>query len=258
MALKLFHKLYPNPESDKSLIILHGLFGMLDNWHQMASRFSEHFNVITVDLRNHGQSPHTDLMNFALMAEDVKVLMDDLKLESAYLLGHSMGGKTAMVFADIYPELLDKLVVVDIAPKEYTGGHEVYFNAFEQIDFSQFDRRKQADEALMQHEKNSAVRLFLLKNLSRAEKGYKLKINLSSIRSFYPDMIKAVDFQWVISTPTLFVKGDKSGYIQEDDQADILEQFPNARFVNIEAAGHWVHAENPDAFFEAVLDFLLN
>lgn len=168
-----------------------------------------------------------------------------------------MGGKTAMVFADLFPERLEQLIVVDIAPKDYQGGHEVYFNAFEQIDFSAFNRRKEADEALAEHESSMAVRQFLLKNLTRAEKGYALKFNLKPIREFYPEMIKGLEFRWLISTPVLFVQGGRSAYIQEEDKDDIIEKFSHAQFVSIEGAGHWVHAEKPNEFFEAIKEFLM-
>lgn len=257
MAVKLFHKLYPNNTSDKYLIILHGLFGMLDNWHNMATDLSEYLNVITVDLRNHGHSPKAEEMSYELMSEDVVLLMDDLKIDQATILGHSMGGKTAMCFADLYPERLNKLIVVDIAPKAYKAGHEVYFKAFKAIDFSKFNRRKEADEAFKQFEDNVAIRQFLLKNLERSEDGYSLKINVDSIYSFYPKMIDELSFQWVINIPALFIHGSKSAYLLESDKDQILNVFPQAEFAKIQDAGHWVHAEKPKAFFTTVLDFLI-
>lgn len=256
MAVKLFHKVYPNPNSTDYLIILHGLFGMLDNWHNMANMISQYVNVVTVDQRNHGQSPHTNTMNFESMAEDLRLLLDDLNISSAIVLGHSMGGKAAMVFADIYPSRVTKLIIVDIAPKKYQAGHQLYFNAFKTIDFSKFNRRQEADEALAKLESNIGIRQFLLKNLDRSEQGYKLKFNLAAIEEFYPDMIKELKFQWLITIPTLFVYGGNSGYISEDDKLDILESFPNAEFIKIPDAGHWVHAEQPLPFFEAVRHFI--
>ena len=255
--MKLHHKVYSHPSSTEYLFILHGLFGMLDNWHNMAKKLSTHLNVVTVDQRNHGKSPHSDDMSFELMSEDLAELMDRLNIEKAHIMGHSMGGKAVMRFADLYPEKLEKLIVVDIAPRKYRAGHTAYFNAFNDIDFSQFETRKEADAALAQIESNMGIRQFLLKNLEKADKGYQLKINVKSIEAFYPAMIDALSFQWHINAPTLFVYGANSGYITEQDQVEIEDTFTNVDFVEIEKAGHWVHAEQPLAFFEAVKTFLI-
>ena len=256
MAVKLFHKVYSNSSSSEYLFILHGLFGMLDNWHIMARKLSEHFNVITVDQRNHGKSPHTDEMSFELMAEDLALLMSDLNIPNASVLGHSMGGKTAMKFADLHPDKLNKLIVVDIAPKKYQPGHNTYFEAFKTIDFSLCESRKDADNALEAVEKNTGIRQFLLKNLDKADKGYRLKLHLKSIEDFYPKMIDKLDFHWLINTPTLFINGEKSGYITTADRLEIEEVFTNVSFESIQDAGHWVHAEQPDTFYKVTLAFL--
>ncbi|MDB4173267.1 alpha/beta fold hydrolase [Bacteroidia bacterium] len=254
--MTLFHKVYPNEASNDYLFILHGLFGMLDNWHNMARKLSAHINVVTVDQRNHGQSPHSSEMSFELMANDLALLMDELKIEKASIIGHSMGGKTVMKFADLHPDRLQKLIVVDIAPKKYQPGHTAYFEAFKTVDFAACESRKDADTALAQIESNIGVRQFLLKNLEKADQGYQLKINVSAIEAFYPDMIDVLHFQWIISTTTLFLYGKKSGYITEKDMVDIEETFTDAEFVGIEDAGHWVHAEKPTEFYEEVVAFL--
>ncbi len=256
MAVKLFHKIYSNPDSDEYLFILHGLFGMLDNWHNMARKFSAHFNVITVDQRNHGKSPHTDTMSFEDMAEDLAELMADLNIESAHILGHSMGGKTVMKFADLHPDKVQKLIVVDIAPKKYRPGHTTYFKAFNDLDFSTFESRKEADQALAQVESSISIRQFLLKNLEKAEMGYRLKFNLKPIETFYPKMIDVLEFQWLINAPTLFLYGEASGYIKDEDIHNIEEVFTDTEFVGIADAGHWVHAEKPTEFFDACAEFL--
>jgi len=257
-TMKLFHKKYPCVENESAdyLFILHGLFGMLDNWHNMAKKLSAHYNVITVDQRNHGHSPHSDEMSFELMANDLAELMNALEISSAHVLGHSMGGKTVMKFADLHPDKLEKLIVVDIAPKKYKPGHTAYFNAFNTIDFSKCETRKEADAALAETESNVSVRQFLLKNLEKAEQGYQLKFNLKSIEAFYPDMIDKMEFQWVITTETLFLYGEKSGYITESDKLTISETFTQADFVGIVEAGHWVHAEKPLLFYDALVSFL--
>lgn len=256
MAVKLFHKVYSNDRSNDHLFILHGLFGMLDNWHNMARKLSEYYNVVVVDQRNHGKSPHTNEMSFEAMADDLAVLMNDLGVSSGFILGHSMGGKTAMKFADMYPDRVTKLVVVDIAPKQYKPGHTTYFNAFNSIDFSAFSTRKEADDALAEIESNISIRQFLLKNLEKADEGYRLKFNLAPIEAFYPKMIDKLEFSWIIPVPTLFLYGTRSGYILPDDKYDIEAVFTDCEFVGIEGAGHWVHAEKPQKFFETVLAFL--
>lgn len=256
MTVKLFHKLYKNDNSDQYLFILHGLFGMLDNWHNMARMLSEFVNVVAVDQRNHGQSPHTSEMSFELMADDLNALMDHLDVDTAIILGHSMGGKTAMVFADRYPDRVDKLIVADIAPKAYKPGHSTYFRAFKEIDFSSFARRAEADDAFAKIESDIGVRQFLLKNLERADKGFRLKFNISPIEHFYPKMIDKLHFQWLISQPSLFIYGGASRYVLEEDIQEISESFPQAEFVEIPGAGHWLHAEKPQEFFEAVRDFI--
>jgi pimeloyl-ACP methyl ester carboxylesterase len=255
--MKLFHKTYTNSDSTEYLFILHGLFGMLDNWHNMARKLSAHINVVTVDQRNHGQSPHSDAMSFELMAEDLAELMDHLGIAKANVLGHSMGGKTVMKFADLHPDKVDRLIVVDIAPKKYKPGHTAYFQAFNTIDFSACETRKEADTALAKVENNISIRQFLLKNLDKAEVGYTLKFNLKAIEAFYPKMIDTMQFQWIINLPTLFIYGEKSKYILEEDQLRIAETFTDSEFVGISDAGHWVHAEQSKAFEDVVLEFLM-
>lgn len=259
LRMKLFHKIYQNTESNSAphLFILHGLFGMLDNWHNMAKKLSAHFHVITVDQRNHGQSPHSDKMSFELMANDLAQLMDDLSISSAHILGHSMGGKTAMKFADLHPNKLDKLIVIDIAPKKYKPGHTAYFNAFRTIDFAQCNTRKDADAALAKVESNISVRQFLLKNLDKADQGYKLKLNFSAIEAFYPAMLDTLTFQWIVTAKTLFLYGEESGYITNDDMETITETFTQVDFIGVPNCGHWVHAEQPAIFYDAVQTFCL-
>ena len=254
--MKLFHKVYSNHNTSQYVFILHGLFGMLDNWHNMARKLSEHFNVVTLDQRNHGRSPHIDEMNYELMAEDLSNLMNLLQVKSAHVIGHSMGGKTAMKFADLYPDRIEKLVVVDIGPRRYKPGHKLYFNAFNSLDFSECKSRKYADKLFAAIEKNLAVRQFLLKNLEKAEKGYKLKFNLKPIDDFYLQMIDNLEFNWLINNPTLFLYGKKSDYITEEDIHTIEDTFTQATFVGIEDAGHWVHAEKPIEFYTATSEFL--
>lgn len=256
MAVPLFHKHYPHPNSDRYLIVLHGLFGMLDNWHHMAGKLSQHLQVFTVDQRNHGHSPHVDEMSYSSMAEDLDQLMDHLSIDKAVILGHSMGGKTAMVFADLYPHRVERLIVVDIAPRAYSGGHERYFEAFTSLDLSAYQRRNEVDEAFAVLEPDPSIRQFLLKNLVRAQEGFRFKFNLPPIQAFYPDMIAALEFHWLIPMPSLFLYGQRSGYLKEEDKDEIAKTFTDVEFVGIPDAGHWVHAEQPDAFYRALCTFL--
>jgi esterase len=256
--MKLHHKIYPSTSTgaQKHLFILHGLFGMLDNWHNMARKFTSIYTVISIDQRNHGGSPHSDFMSFELMADDLAELMDDLHIAQADIIGHSMGGKTVMKFADLHPDKVNKLVIVDISPRQYKPGHNAYFKAFNSIDFTKCENRNDADNALAQIEPNVGVRQFLLKNLERDGHGYRLKFNLKPIENFYPDMICELTFQWLINAPTLFLYGERSDYVTDKDILEIENTFTQATFKEIKDAGHWLHAEQPIAFFEEVSAFL--
>jgi len=255
MAVEVHHRFYANANSSEHIFIYHGLFGMSDNWHQIAHKLSASYNVISVDLRNHGKSPHTPEMTYEKMAEDISFLMEKLSLSSAYHIGHSMGGKMVMKFADMYPEKVDKLIVVDISPKGYKPSHTQYFKAFRSLDWSSFGSRKEADIALSELEKNSGVRQFLLKNLTKSEKGYTLRLNVDVIHDFYEEMIGPMHFHAPISIPTLFIRGDSSDYILPNDYKLIESWFKNVVFKNIPNAGHWVHAEQPLETQRAILHF---
>jgi esterase len=254
--IQLAYKQYGDPSSPPFLI-LHGLFGMLDNWQLHANRLSESYCVYALDLRNHGRSPHTEEMNYALMAADVALFCQEKGLEDIVLLGHSMGGKVAMQFAVAYPQLLRLLIVADIAPKAYSAkGHQKYFDAFRAIDFTQIESRKEAEEAFAQFEPNQGIRLFLLKNLEKAAVGYRLKCNLDAIEKAYPLIAGKVEVPYPINIPTCFLKGALSAYITPADEADIEALFLQAEFVTIPQAGHWLHAENPEVFYQELTRFL--
>ncbi len=240
------------------LIILHGLFGMLDNWQTLAKQFAESFEVYIVDQRNHGKSPHLDEFSYYVLAQDVYEFMQEHQIESAYILGHSMGGKTAMQLATDYAEKVDKLIVVDIAPKDYPAGHDEIFKAFYAVDLEKLENRKQADAKLAETLDEFGVRQFLLKNLDRTKTGYRWKANLDVIRDNYDNIIlnSLGPFQQY-DAPTLFIKGGASErYIELDDLPVILDYFPNAKLEIVEDAGHWVHAEKPKELFDLVMGFL--
>jgi esterase len=256
MALDLNYKTYGSGE--ETIVILHGLFGMLDNWHYHAKNLGTHYTVYTLDLRNHGNSPHADEMTYSLMANDLEQFCEAQQLDKIILIGHSMGGKAAMQFAVDFPYRLKKLVVADIAPKKYpSGGHSIYFKAFKEIDFSKMKSRKEAEEAFSKYEQNPGILLFLLKNLeANPEGGYKLKLNVNAIEKAYEHISGKIEIPYPINIPTLFMKGERSNYISTEDEAAIQDYFPNVSFATISKAGHWLHAENPEDFAAKLNTFL--
>jgi pimeloyl-ACP methyl ester carboxylesterase len=250
------HRIYG--EKGPAIYILHGIFGMLDNWHYAAGVLAGRYRVITYDARNHGKSFHHPDAGFEAMAFDLRRLMDFLGDEHAHIIGHSMGGKTAMVFADVFPERLSSLTVVDIAPKAYPPGHVDYFRAFQSLDFASIGSRREAEEAFMPYAPDASVRQFLLKNIEPVQGGgYKLKINVAALLNYYETIIGELHFAGVFGGPSLFLHGEKSGYLKEQDKPYILNHFPNTQFVSIPGAGHWVHADNPAAFIRCIEDFIV-
>lgn len=242
------------------LIILHGLFGMLDNWQTLALQFSQHFCVYTIDQRNHGKSFHTEEFNYHLLSDDLFDFMHQHQIESAHLIGHSMGGKTVMQFAVDNPSLTDKLIVADIAPKDYPAGHDAIFDAFAALDLSKINTRNEADEQMKSLVPDFGTRQFLLKNLTRHKNGsYGWKCNLPALQNHYAEILgnSLTPFDQ-FTKPALFIKGGKSErYIElPDDEETILHFFPNAIIQTIADAGHWVHAEQPDAFYQHSMQFL--
>ncbi|HTB05873.1 MAG TPA: alpha/beta fold hydrolase [Bacteroidia bacterium] len=245
--------------SGKSLFILHGLFGSADNWQTIGKHLAEYFTVYFIDLRNHGQSPHSDDWNYEVMAEDLIEVMQDEGLDKINILGHSMGGKTAMQFAVRYPEKVEKLVVVDIGPKKYPTTNQFVVDAIEQFNTHTVSSRKEAEQVMSQFIEEPGVRQFLLKSL-QWDDNQKLswKFNYEVIRkniSRVSDATPLPDKQ--IEIPTLFVKGEKSDYIFPADIKLITAIFPNARLETILGAGHWVHADKPQEFFKIVAEFLI-
>jgi esterase len=239
------------------LIILHGLFGMLDNWQTLGRRWSEEYMVFLIDQRNHGRSPHTEEMDYPAMAADVQAFLESKWVHKAHLLGHSMGGKTVMQVALHHPELVDKLVVVDIAPKVYQAGHNIIFEAMHDLQPETLADRQEAEQRLAEKIPERSVRQFLMKNLRRNRSGaYEWKMNLPVLDKHYHDILDQPEALDPFEGPTLFIRGDKSHYVQDEDIPDILELFPNAVVETIPNAGHWVHAEQPEALFQLVKDFL--
>ncbi len=239
------------------MVILHGLFGYSDNWQTHAKKLAEYYQVILVDQRNHGHSDWSDKISYDLMAEDLKELFDDFNLEEVILLGHSMGGKTAMNFAQNYPDYLEKLIVVDIGTKTYPSHHEQILAGLHAIDLKVIHSRSEAEEAMAKHIESNGVRQFLLKNLYWIEKG-KLawRMNIPLLEREMTAILQGLPSNEV-RIPTLFIRGMMSDYILNEDIPVLENQFPDSHFVSVEKAGHWVHAEAPEEFIEAVLSFCL-
>lgn len=250
------HRIYG--DSGPAVYILHGIFGMLENWHYAAGILSKTCRVITFDARNHGRSFHDDDASFEAMSQDLRQLMVHLGDDKSIVIGHSMGGKTAMLFAERYPEMLQGLVVVDILPKAYHPGHGDYFRAFREIDFSRAQSRKEVETLFEPYAPDALVRQFLLKNLGPTRGGgYQRKINLDALEKHYPHIIGDLHLSKGYAGPTVFIRGEKSGYIKDTDMPHILNFFPNASLKTITGAGHWVHADNPAEFISAISDFIV-
>lgn len=240
-----------------SFVILHGLFGSSDNWFTLSKFFGEKFKVYAVDQRNHGRSPHSDQFDYRIMADDINNLLIHEGINSVYLLGHSMGGKTAMQFALMYPEKVDKLIVVDIAPKAYPPKHDRIFEALFALRLNKYKTRSELDSAMSQYISDYAVRQLLLKNVYRDDGGnFKWRIDVNALHKNYDRVNEAIGETRQFSGPTLFIRGSKSTYLLEDDEPQIKSIFPFSEFVTIENAGHWVHAEAPQKFGEVVMEFL--
>ncbi|MGO8765682.1 MAG: alpha/beta fold hydrolase [Limisphaerales bacterium] len=239
------------------LVILHGLFGSSDNWLGIAPRLADQFRVFILDLRNHGQSPHSDEMNYSVMAGDVVEFLDAQTLERASVLGHSMGGKVAMRLALDFPSRLEKLIVADMAPRLYAPEYEGYFAALLALDLKAYPSRRQIEEALAPAIPNLVIRRFLLKNLGHHPDGsYFWRINLDGIHQNYPALCAAIISDKQFEQPTLFLSGGKSNYVTETDRPQILKLFPRAKFEVITNAGHWLHADAPEEFVRCVSEYL--
>lgn len=235
------------------LIILHGLFGMSDNWVSLAKKFAKHYKVYIPDMRNHGKSPHSSLMNYFAMADDMKEFMEDNSIEEAYFIGHSMGGKTAMLFALENPHMVKKLVVADIAPGAYKLHHIDIIKAMKNLDFDKLNSREEIDQLLSNTIQSSKVRQLIMKNLQRIDPNrLGWKINIEAVYQNIDSITEEIQSENIFEKPTLFIKGEHSDYITpERDIPLILSLFPKTEMYVIAGASHWLHAEDPDQFFRA-------
>lgn len=238
------------------LFIIHGLFGSLDNWQTLGKKFAENHQVYLVDQRNHGKSPHSIEFSYDLMVEDLFELVEDLGFDKINIIGHSMGGKTAIGFAAEYEEYVDKLIVVDISHKQYPRHHDEILNGLLSLDLDIIRTRKDADIELQKSISNFSIRQFLLKNLYWVEKGrLDWRMNLNVLSSEIDGIIEEIYFN-EIDVPTLFVRGVQSDYIVEKDYPELKKKFSNVTIHEVEKAGHWVHAEAPIEFFNTITEFL--
>lgn len=242
----------------KPFLILHGFLGMSDNWKTLGGQFAENgFQVHLLDLRNHGRSFHSDEFTYEAMAKDVLEYCDANNLDQITLLGHSMGGKVAMFFATTYPEKVEKLIIADIAPKYYRPHHEDILAGLGAVDFSQKPDRSAVEEILKIHIQDTGTRQFLMKSLYWAQPEqlafrFNLPVFLNDTESIGTPLPETATY----SKPVLFLKGENSRYIKEEDITTIQHHFPDSKIITIANAGHWLHAENPKDFYEATISFL--
>jgi len=262
--LELFYR--QTGETGELLIILHGLYGSGDNWMSIARTLSEDFQVYLVDQRNHGRSPHSVDMDYDLMAGDLLEFFNKHQIKKANIIGHSMGGKTAMWFATKHPEKVKKLIVVDVAPGTYDSSspnvktHKKIISALRSTDPSKAKNRKELDKEFSKYIPNIQLRMFLLKNIERQDdSSYRWRINIDSIEKNIGNIMGGIpDTSVTIKVPTLFFKGGQSKYITEKDLPVIKNIFPDSEVMTIPDAGHWLHASQPKVFVEKALGFLKN
>jgi esterase len=244
-------------ETAPPLLVLHGLFGAGSNWRTIARGLEDCRSVYLLDARNHGRSPHTATTDYAAMAADVEAFMDVHAIESADILGHSMGGKTAMHLALHRPHRVSRLIVVDIAPAPSPSDHLALIDTLLALPIEQFTRRADVDQHLAQSEADAGLRAFLLQNLSTTADGFKWRINLAALRDCMPALL-AFDCEpaVVFNGPTTFIRGARSPYVSDEHHADIHALFPRSTIHTVAGAGHWVHAEQAALFVQATRSFL--
>jgi pimeloyl-ACP methyl ester carboxylesterase len=261
---------YRKTGSGKPLIILHGLFGSSDNWHSIGKQLSVSHEVFLVDQRNHGQSPHHSAHNYIAMSDDLHEFIVQHNIFRPVIMGHSMGGRTAMFFSVRHPKLIDKLIVSDISPCSYNPEnhpdealqHEKIIAALHTIDLSVISSRHEADIKLAETINSPSLRQFLLKNIKTDNKGkFQWKLNINAIENNLSEIYKGIEIlklpgKDTLKFPALFIRGEYSGYIKEKDVACIHNYFSNASIITIPQAGHWLHAEKPALFIKAVEEFL--
>ena len=253
--MKLFSRKFGN--HPQSLIILHGVFGSSDNWQTIAKRLSENYTIYTLEARNHGQSPHDSAFNLDAMADDLLEFIDDNNIENPILVGHSMGGKTVMTYADKYSEKVKSIVVIDISPKPYSVHHRQIIDALLGIDFSLMKTRQDVDHELSKTIPDLSTRQFLMKSLYwKSETQLAWRFNVKAIDENINEICAGQMNMHPFLKPTLFIRGKKSNYIKDEDWTPIMKLYLNAKLCTVKNAGHWVHADNPDGFLDCLLEFI--
>lgn len=247
---------YKTQGTGEAVILMHGLFGALDNLGTLARHLSSDCQVISVDLTNHGKSKHTQHTTYQAMAADVIELLDALNITKFTLVGHSMGGKVAMEIALSYPERVQALVVADIAPVAYTDRHYQVFDALNSVDLVNLANRQQAQQQLVAAGIDIGTSGFLLKNLIKTDQGFGWRCNVAGLQQAYPQIIAGLPTDGQYHGPTLFIKGELSDYIVPSHRAEIGRYFPQAKAKIIQGTGHWLHAEKPAAFNKIVSNFI--
>ena len=243
--------------SGQPLLILHGYFGMSDNWKSLGNQFAENFEVHLIDQRNHGRSFHSDEFDYELLVEDLHYYIEQHHLQKVILMGHSMGGKVVMQFAVTYPNLVDKLIVADISPKYYKPHHEYILAALNSVNFTLHTTRKKVEEVLKIDIKEQGIIQFLLKNVyweSKEKLAY--RFNLQSLTENNSEVGAALPSFTHFDGETLFLSGENSNYITKEDIPLISAHFSNSQIVTVKNAGHWLHAENSVQFYNEVVSFL--
>lgn len=256
--MKLFARTYGHAKTD--LIIIHGLFGMSDNWNSIAKRFATDFKVHLVDLRNHGRSPHSNLFNYDVLSDDIVEYINDNNIKKPILLGHSLGGKVTMKLAFSYPEMLYKQIIVDISPRQYSiDFHKDLLFKISQVHLDDFTKRSEIEAALIPAIPDVRIRSFVLKNLFRdVDKKFAWRFNIEVLMQKIANIKEANFLQGKCHVETIFIRGENSNYINKEDEFLIQKHFTNLHIQTIKGAGHWVHAENPEDFYSQVLKFSLS
>lgn len=248
---------YRSLGAGRPLVILHGLFGSGDNWQTLARQYADHYTVYMVDQRNHGHSPHSDEHSYRLMSDDLSGFLDQHGLNDIYLLGHSMGGKTAMLFTADHPHRVEKLIVADIAPKPYPVHHQSLVEVLQSAPLAAGSTRSDVEAHLTAGIPDRSTVQFFMKNLYwKTKDQLAWRFNLSALSTHLAAMSEESG-QGICLTETMFIRGGKSNYIKDDDVQWLNHYFPNNELATIESAGHWLHAEAPDVFFEITHDFLM-
>lgn len=254
--MKLHYKAYGD-SSHKCILILHGLFGLGDNWVSIARKLAQTYYVVVPDHRNHGMSPHSDDFSLQKMSEDLGYLIEDLSLNQPLLLGHSMGGKVAMHFTLHNPDLVSGLIVADISTKEsyVRPEHKEIVNQFMALDLSKFQNLQNLQSYLLNEMPNPKLAFMVLKNIRREGDKLSWKLNTLGITQNLESVLSALDIDDSYMNAVLFIRGGASDYIQDEDIAELQSNFPYAEVKTIDGASHWLHADNPELFYSYVIDY---